>query len=46
MFGPCFVMHYLVSFLVTRKKELFALLIVFMDVSVLWLFIAVPWVGL
>ena len=38
-------MH-LVSFLVTRKRELVALLQLSSTVSFLWLFFTVPWVGL
>ena len=56
VFGVCFVMYYLVSFLVLNyiiligKRELVALLLwsswYTMTVSVMWLFLAVPWVGL
>ena len=48
MFGNCFVMQELVSFLILRSfnisAELSALCIV--AVSVFWLFLAVLWVGL
>ena len=53
VFSPCFVMHYLLSFLVfllMSKRELVALLKLsswcLVTVSVLWLFLTVPWVGL
>ena len=55
MFGPCFVMHYFLSFLVCNhlyisKRELVALLFLssscLVTVSVIWLFLIVPWAGL
>ena len=52
VFGPCFVMLALVSFSsfainLTRKRELVALIVFLMvcSISVLWLFLTVPWVG-
>ena len=43
-------MHYFMSILVTRKRELFALLLLSFGChdtkNVLWLFLRVPWVGL
>ena len=55
MFGPCFVMQYLVSFssfaiTLMRKRGLVVLhnlsRLCLVNVSVLWLFITVPLVGL
>ena len=57
VFGPCIIMQFLLSFLVLqfillRKRELVASLKinslpdVLWLVSVLWLFLTVPWVGL
>ena len=54
MFVFCFVMHYFVSFLVCNhlewKRELVVLLLLswgcLVAVYALWLFLAVPWVGL
>ena len=60
MFGPCFVMQYLVSVLSSfafislrnRDLEMVALLLHLLPslclvaVSVLWLFLKLPWVGL
>ena len=50
MFGPHFAMHYLVFFLgfaiiSTRKREHDALLYCLSIISVLWLFLTVPWIG-
>ena len=54
VFGPCFVMHFLVSFLVfaiilTRKRAAGCFTLLpssSLYVRVLWLFLKVPWVGL
>ena len=56
VFSPCFVIHYLNNFLssftiiLVRKRELVTLLELSsyhrVTVSVLWLFLAVSWVGL
>ena len=49
--GPRFAIHYLVFFLVfaiisARKREHDALLYCLSTISVLWLFLTVPWIGL
>ena len=53
MFGFCFGMHYFMSSLVlaiilTIKRELVALIVFLMSWAndVLWLVLAVPWIGL
>ena len=51
VFGPRFAIHYLVFFLVfaiisARKREHDALLYCLSTISVLWLFLTVPWIGL
>ena len=51
LFGPCLVIYYsgvLSSFaiILTRKREDNVLLYCFPTISVLWLFLMVPWIGL
>ena len=50
MFGPHFAMHYLVFFhgfaiISMKKREHDALLYCLSTISVLWLFLTVPWIG-
>ena len=50
VFGICYVLHYLVSFLVlqssSRGKESWLIALIVATVSVVLLFLTVPWVGL
>ena len=48
VFGPRFAMHYLMFFLVLQssQREHNVLLFCLSTISVLWLFLTVPWIGL